>query len=49
MESRASILLTGLKDGIYEVRAKIFCSGYDALATQDVMSSVSDEKLEFTC
>ena len=37
--------LNGFNDGEYEVRAKTFCSGYDAFATFDVRGSVTDENL----
>tara|TARA_B100000519_G_C14244646_1_gene439204 strand:- start:1361 stop:2542 length:1182 start_codon:yes stop_codon:yes gene_type:complete len=37
--------LNGLKDGSYEVRAKVFCSGYDSFATTDVKGSVTEENL----
>tara|TARA_B100000519_G_scaffold65510_1_gene55648 strand:- start:2026 stop:3219 length:1194 start_codon:yes stop_codon:yes gene_type:complete len=35
----------GLKDGSYEIRAKVFCSGYDSFATSEVRSSITDENL----
>ena len=37
--------LSGLNDGEYEIRAKTFCSGYDAFATSEVRGSVTDENL----
>ena len=37
--------LNGLKDGSYEVRAKVFCSGYDSFATTEVKGSVTEENL----
>jgi len=37
--------LNGLKDGTWEVRAKVFCSGYDAFATSKVKGSVTEENL----
>ena len=37
--------MNGLKDGSYEVRAKVFCSGYDSFATADVKGSVTEENL----
>jgi len=37
--------LNGLKDGAYEVRAKVFCSGYDSFATTEVKGSVTEENL----
>merc|ERR1712159_929997 len=37
--------LSGLNDGSYEIRAKTFCSGYDAFATSEVRGSVTDENL----
>jgi len=37
--------LSGLNDGSYEVRAKVFCSGYDSFATSEVRGSVTDEPL----
>ena len=37
--------LNGLKDGPWEIRAKVFCSGYDSFATADVRGSVSDDTL----
>ena len=40
--------LNGLKDGSYEVRAKVFCSGYDSFATSDVRGSVTDENLSLS-
>ena len=36
----------GLKDGSYEIGAKVFCSGYDSFATsKEVRSSITDENL----
>jgi len=40
--------LNGLNDGSYEVRAKVFCSGYDSFATSDVRGSVTDENLSLS-
>ena len=40
--------LSGLNDGSYEVRAKVFCSGYDSFATSEVRGSVTDEPLTLT-
>ena len=40
--------LSGLNDGSYEVRAKVFCSGYDSFATADVRGSVTDEPLSLS-
>jgi len=40
--------LNGLKDGSYEVRAKVYCSGYDSFATSDVRGSVTDENLSLS-
>jgi len=37
--------LNGLKDGPWEIRAKVFCSGYDSFATTDVRGSVTDDTL----
>ena len=37
--------LNGLKDGTWEVRAKVFCSGYDSFATSEIKGSVTDENL----
>ena len=37
--------LNGLKEGSWEIRAKVFCSGYDAFATSEVRGSVTDENL----
>ena len=37
--------LNGLKDGPWEIRSKVFCSGYDSFATSDVRGSVTDENL----
>ena len=37
--------LNGLKDGPWEIRAKVFCSGYDSFATADVRGSVTDDTL----
>jgi len=37
--------LSGLKDGTWEVRAKVFCSGYDSFATSEVKASVTEENL----
>ena len=37
--------LNGFNDGEYEIRAKTFCSGYDAFATSEVRGSVTDENL----
>ena len=37
--------LSGFNDGSYEVRAKVFCSGYDSFATSEVRGSVTDEPL----
>ena len=37
--------LSGLNDGSYDIRAKTFCSGYDAFATSEVRGSVTDENL----
>jgi hypothetical protein len=37
--------LSGLKDGTWEVRAKVFCSGYDSFATSEVKESVTEENL----
>ena len=37
--------LNGLKDGDWEVRAKVFCSGYDSFASSDVKGSVTEENL----
>ena len=37
--------LNGFNDGEYEIRSKTFCSGYDAFATSEVRSSVTDENL----
>jgi hypothetical protein len=37
--------LNGLKDGPWEIRAKVFCSGYDSFATMDVRGSVTDDNL----
>jgi len=38
-------LLNGLNDGKYEIRSKVFCSGYDSFATTDVKESVTDDIL----
>jgi hypothetical protein len=40
--------LNGLKDGSYEIRAKVFCSGYDAFATAPIKGSVTDENLSLS-
>jgi hypothetical protein len=37
--------LNGLKEGSWEIRAKVFCSGYDAFATSEVRGSVTDDNL----
>ena len=37
--------LNGLKDGAWEIRAKVFCSGYDSFATPDIKGSVTEENL----
>ena len=37
--------LNSLKDGPWEIRAKVFCSGYDSFATADVRGSVTDDTL----
>jgi len=37
--------LNGLKDGNWEVRAKVFCSKYDSFATTEVKGSVTEENL----
>ena len=37
--------LNGLKEGSWEIRAKVFCSGYDSFATSEVRGSVTDENL----
>ena len=37
--------LSGLKDGTWEVRAKVFCFGYDSFATSEVKQSVTEENL----
>ena len=37
--------LSGLNDGSYDIRAKTFCSGYDAFATSEARGSVTDENL----
>ena len=37
--------LNGLKDGPWEIRAKVFCSGYDSFATANVRGSVTDDTL----
>jgi hypothetical protein len=37
--------LNGLKDGAWEIRAKVFCSGYDSFATSEVKGSVTEENL----
>jgi hypothetical protein len=37
--------LNGLKEGSWEIRAKVFCSGYDLFATSEVRGSVTDENL----
>jgi surface protein len=37
--------LNGLKDGPWEIRAKVFCSEYDSFATTDVRGSVTDDTL----
>jgi len=37
--------LNGLKDGEWELRAKVFCSGYDSFATSDIRGSVTEENL----
>jgi len=37
--------LSGLKDGSYEIRAKVFCAGYDAFATAAIKGSATDENL----
>ena len=37
--------LSGLKDGTWEVRAKVFCYGYDSFATSEVKASVTEENL----
>ena len=34
-----------MKDGPWEIRAKVFCSGYDSFATTDVRGSVTDDTL----
>ena len=40
--------LNGLKDGEWELRAKVFCSGYDSFATSDIRGSVTEENLSIT-
>jgi hypothetical protein len=37
--------LSGLKDGAWEIRAKVFCGGYDAFATSEIKGSVTEENL----
>ena len=40
--------LNGLKDYAGEIRAKVFCSGYDSsFATPDIKGSVTGGKLKF--
>jgi len=41
-------LMTGSRDGTYEVRAKTFCASGDVLAHEDVHEYVSDETFTFS-
>ena len=37
--------MNGLRDGTWEIRAKVFCSGYDSFATSDVKYSTTEDNL----
>jgi len=37
--------MNGLRDGTWEIRAKIFCSGYEAMAPMSVRGSTTEENL----
>ena len=45
MELERQYFLNGFNDGEYEIRAKTFCSSYDA-ATSEVRGSVTGRKLK---
>ena len=48
MNNRYEQMLSGFKDGVYEVRVKTFCFGGHAFAHQDVHSFTSPTTLSLT-